>query len=393
MIITAQNAAIFDYAVIVCNYYRMNYGDFSKYIWQHSEWPNWTFDLVALAPLLSKVNLERGRLLGAIQALGFKSAEEASLRVLTNEVVKSSEIEGEKLNADAVRSSIARRLGLSIGGLVPSDQHVDGVVEMLIDATRNHIKPLTEERLFDWHAALFPTGRSGMHKITVAAYRNDEDGPMQVVSGGIGREKVHYEAPPAHVIPSEMQIFLDWSNHTQALDPLLKAGLSHLWFVTLHPFDDGNGRIGRAVGDMALSRADQSSQRFYSLSGQLHREREAYYDHLEQAQKGTLDVTAWLNWFLECLLRAVLHAHDELKGALHLANISQRAPHGAFNQRQMMMLYKLTHEFEGKLTSGKWAKLTKCSTDTALRDMNELVEMRVLIKVGDSKRATHYVLS
>jgi Fic family protein len=285
---------IIDNAVFEWNNHRMKSGDYLKYIWQQKEWPHWTHDLARLSALLSQVNLERGRLLGSMQTLGFKLSEEASLKVLTSEVVKSSEIEGEKLNPEAVRSSIARRLGLDAGGLVPSDKNVDGVVEMVLDATRNYHKALTEDRLFGWHAALFPTGHSGMHKLTVAAYRNDAEGPMQVVSGGIGREKVHYEAPPATVLKSEMAYFLHWFNHEESLDPVIKAGLAHLWFVTVHPFEDGNGRVGRAVCDMALARADGSPQRFYSLSAQMLREREDYYTNLEHAQKGTLDVTSWL---------------------------------------------------------------------------------------------------
>lgn len=371
----------------------MNSGNYLKYIWQQKEWPHWTFNLDKLSQLLSQVNLERGRLLGSMQALGFKLAEEASLKVLTSEVVKSSEIEGEQLNQDAVRSSIARRLGINAGGLVPSDKHVDGVVEMVLDATSNHDKPLTEDRLFGWHAALFPTGHSGMYKLTVAAYRNDADGPMQVVSGGIGHEKVHYEAPSATALNVEMAHFLHWFNHEVGLDPVIKAGLAHLWFVTLHPFEDGNGRIGRAVCDMALARADGSAQRFYSLSAQMQHERNDYYNSLEHAQKGMLDVTEWLDWFLGCLLRAVKSANDELKGVVYLATISHLAPGGKLNERQVKILNMMIHGFNGNLTTGKWAKLTHCSTDTALRDVNELVDLGVLLKAGESKRSAHYVLN
>jgi len=369
----------------------MNSGNYLKYIWQQKEWPHWKFNHDKLSQLLSQVNLERGRLLGSMQALGFKLATEASLKVLTSEVVKSSEIEGERLSPDAVRSSIARKLGIETGGLVPSDKHVDGIVEMVLDATRNHDKPLTEDRLFGWHAALFPSGHSGMYKLTVAAYRNDTYGPMQVVSGGIGHEKVHYEAPSATSINVEMAHFLHWFNHAE-LDPVIKAGLAHLWFVTLHPFDDGNGRIGRAVCDMALARTDGSAQRFYSLSSQMQRERNDYYNSLEHAQKGTLDVTEWLEWFLGCLLRAVKGANDELKGAVYLATISHCAPSGKLNERQVKILNMMIHGFNGNLTTGKWAKLTQCSTDTALRDVNELVILGVLLKAGESKRSAHYVL-
>ncbi len=372
----------------------MSYGDYQKYIWQQKEWPHWKFDLKRLSGLLSQVNLERGKLLGAMQALGFKTSKEVSLKTLTNDVVKSSEIEGEKLNPQSVRSSLARRLGIDDGALMPADKHVDGVVEMMLDATRNHAKPLDENRLFGWHASLFPTGYSGMHKITVAAFRNDSEGPMQVVSGGAGREKVHYEAPPASTLKSEMAYFLHWFNHEdKQMDPVIKAGLAHLWFVTLHPFDDGNGRIGRAICDMALARADGSPQRFYSLSAQVLRERNGYYSNLEHSQKGTLDVTGWLVWFLECLLHAVLNAGEEVNGALYLANLASRAPGGRLNERQVKMLDKLMHDFEGKLTTGKWAALTKCSTDTALRDIEELVELGALVKAGESRRGTHYLLA
>ena len=370
----------------------MNSGNYIKYIWQQTEWPQWSFNSAALSQLLSQVNLERCRLLGSMQALGFKLAEEANLKVLTSEVVKSSEIEGERLNPEAVRSSIARRLGIEVGGLVVSDKHIDGVVEMVLDATRNCSAALTQTRLFGWHAALFPTGHSGMFKLTVAAYRDDSAGTMQVVSGGIGHEKVHYEAPAAVVLPTEMTNFLHWFNDELGLDPVIKAGLAHLWFVTLHPFDDGNGRIGRAICDMALARADASPQRFYSLSAQMQREREDYYNHLEQTQKGTLDVTAWLAWFLACLLRAVQSANEELKGVVYLANLSHRLPSGKLNARQMKMLNMMMHGFNGNITTGKWAKIAQCSTDTALRDVTELVELGVLLKAGESKRAVHYVL-
>lgn len=370
----------------------MSYGDYKKYIWQQEEWPRWTFDHKRLSNLLSQVTLERGKLLGAMQALGFKTSEEVSLKALTSDVVKSSEIEGEKLNPESVRSSLARRLGIEDGTFLHADKNVDGVVEMVLDATNNHAKPLDENRLFGWHAALFPTGHSGMYKITVAAFRSDSEGPMQVVSGGAGREKVHYEAPPANTLKSEMAYFLHWFNHEdKQLDPVIKAGLAHLWFVTLHPFDDGNGRIGRAICDMALARADGSPQRFYSLSAQVLREREGYYSNLEHTQKGTMDVTDWLEWFLSCLLHAVLNAHEEVNGALYLADLARRAPGGSLNERQVKMLDKLMHDFEGKLTTGKWAALTQCSTDTALRDIEELVSLDALKKAGESRRGTHYL--
>lgn len=372
----------------------MNSDEYPKYIWQQKEWPHWIFDLKCLSELLSQVNLERGRLLGSMHALGFKLSEAVSLNALTSEVVKSSEIEGEKLNPESVRSSLAKRLGIEVGGFVAPDKNIDGIVEIALDATRNFVNPLTTERLFGWYAALFPAGYSGMHKISVADFRNDHEGSMQVISGGIGREKVHYEAPPANTLKSEMAYFLHWLNHAnKEFDAVIKAGIAHLWFVTLHPFDDGNGRIGRAICDMVLARADNSAQRFYSLSTQMMHEREAYYTHLEYAQKGTLNITEWLKWFLECLLRALLNAHNEIQGAIYLANIAQHIPGGSLNERQMRMLNMMMQDFEGKLTSGKWAKLAKCSTDTALRDIEQLVSLKALEKAGESKRGTHYLLT
>ncbi len=371
----------------------MKSGEYKKYIWQHSEWSSWQFDASYLSVLLSKVTLERGRLLGSMQGLGFKLAEEATLRVLTDDVIKTSEIEGEKLNPESVRSSLARRLGLDIGALAPSDRHVDGVVEMVLDATQHYEQPLTEQRLFGWHAALFPTGYSGLAKIAVGKYRADVDDPMQVVSGGVGREKVHFEAPPAENLTQEMAQFIAWFNQVQGLEPTIKAGLAHLWFVTIHPFEDGNGRIGRAVSDMALARADGSSQRFYSLSAQIQRERKDYYDALEFAQKGTQEVTQWLEWFLGCLLRAIQAAGGQLKETMFKANFWNHCSGVPMNERQVKMLNRLMDDFEGNLTNKKWATMNHCSPDTALRDIKELVERGVLVNAGAGGRSTHYVLS
>jgi len=301
----------------------MNSSDYQKYVWQQAEWPHWKFDSAKLSALLSQVNTERGRLLGYMPTLGSKMSEQASLKALTNEIVKSSEIEGEKLNPEAVKFSIAHRLGVSDSSPDIFDRNTDNVVEMALDATFNYRELLTEDRLFGWHAALFPSGYRGMHKINVATYRTDVDGPMQVVSGGVGREKVHYEAPPADALSEQMGEFLSWFNSAPDYDQVLKSGLAHLWFVTLHPFEDGNGRIGRAVCDLTLSRADDSSQRFYSLSAQMMKEREDYYKALEHAQKSDLDATAWLEWYLGCLLRAALSANEEIKGTLYLDALSQ----------------------------------------------------------------------
>ena len=282
----------------------MNSGD-TKYIWQQKEWPHWSYDLKRLTPLLARVHQAQGYLLGRMHDLGMDLRGQASLRVLTEDVLKTSEIEGEKLNPDSVRSSIARRLGIDIGAMAPADRHVDGVVDMVLDATQHHEQSLTTERIFGWHAAMFPTGYSGLAKIRVGNWRDDAQGPMQVVSGPVHRQKVHYEAPPASMLNAEMSGFLQWFDADQQDAPLIKAGLAHLWFVTIHPFEDGNGRIARAVGDMALARAERSVQRYYSLSAQIQRERKDYYDWLERTQKGTLDVTDWLEWFLGCLLRAI----------------------------------------------------------------------------------------
>jgi Fic family protein len=370
----------------------MNSGEYKKYIWQRPEWIEWQFDSGHLSELLSKVTLERGRLLGSMQALGFKFAEEATLRVLTEDVIKSSEIEGEKLNPESVRSSLARRLGMDIGALAPADRHVDGVVEMVLDATQRYDQTLTEERLFGWHAALFPTGYSGLTKIAVGGYRTDSDGPMQVVSGGVGREKVHFEAPPAERLGQEMVRFLDWFNHAPGLDPTIKAGLAHLWFVTIHPFEDGNGRIGRAVCDMALARADGTTQRFYSLSAQIQHERKVYYDSLEFAQKGTQDVTEWLEWFLGCLLRAIQGTGEQMKEVMLKASFWSQWSGASMNERQIKMLNKMLDGFEGNLTNKKWVAMNHCSPDTALRDIKELVDCGVLVSAGAGGRSTHYVL-
>jgi Fic family protein len=324
--------------------------------------------------------------------LGLELRDQASLRVLTEDVLRTSEIEGETLNPATVRSSIARRLGVDIGALAPADRQVDGVVDMVLDATRQHHEPLTAERLFSWHAALFPSGYSGLTKLRVGQWRDDAQGPMQVVSGPMHRQKVHYEAPPAHLLDAEMEVFLDWFNVDQHDDPVVRAGLAHLWLVTIHPFDDGNGRIARAVGDMALARAEQSAQRYYSLSAQIQRERNDYYDRLEATQKGGLDVTVWLEWFLACLLRAVQGADDTLASVLAKARFWQLWSGTPMNDRQIKLLNKLLDGFDGKLTSSKWAAIAKCSQDTALRDISELLERGVLNKSAASGRSTSYEL-
>jgi len=364
--------------------------EFIIYIWEKQGWPTLTWDNSALARLLAQVSREQGRLLGKMEGLGFELQGEAHLQTLTEDVVKSSEIEGETLERDQVRSSIARRLGMDAGGLIPSDRHVEGAVEMMLDATGNHAALLTEDRLFGWHAALFPTGRSGMHKIRVGQWRDGSDGAMQVVSGPIGRQKVHYEAPPADRLPDEMTKFLNWFEAPGDIDPLLIAGLAHMWFVILHPFDDGNGRIARAIADMALARSEGSAQRFYSMSAQICIERKGYYDTLGRTQKSDLDITAWQDWFLNCLGRAIDGAQDTLAAVMEKARFWEQYAKEPLNARQIKVLNRLMDGFEGKLTTSKWAKLAKCSQDTAYRDILDLIDRGALQKDPGGGRSTSY---
>jgi len=370
---------------------RMNSGE-KTYIWQSDVWPKWRYDLSAIADQLTAVSHAQGLLMGRLADVGLAVRDQASIATLTDEVVKTSEIEGEVLNADSVRSSVARHLGLDIGAVAPVDRHVDGVVDMVLDATLNSDKPLSAERLFGWHAALFPTGYSGLNKIITGQWRDDADGPMQVVSGPVGRRKVHFEAPPAHALPKETADFITWANAATGEPALVKAGLAHLWFVTVHPFDDGNGRMARAVGDLFLARADSSPQRFYSLSAQIQRERKDYYDILERTQKGTMDVTQWLAWFLGTLNRAVESAHSTLEKVLVKALFWQRLAGVALNERQVKLLNQMLDGFEGKLTSSKWAAIAKCSPDTALRDITQLLALGVLQKSNGAGRSAGYLL-
>lgn len=363
------------------------------YIWEQDGWPGLHWNDEKLSRLLARVSREQGRLLGKMEGLGFALRSEAHLQTLTEDVVKSSEIEGETLDSAQVRSSIARRLGMDVGGMVPADRNVEGVVEMMLDATGNYAQSLDAERLFGWHAALFPAGRSGMRKIIAGNWRDDRDGPMQVVSGPIGREKVHYEAPPALRVADEMEKFLKWFAAPGDLDPLLTVGLAHLWFVTIHPFDDGNGRIARAIADMALARSENTGQRFYSMSGQIRRERDDYYTVLERTQKGPLDVTAWQDWFLNCLGRAIEGADGTLGAVMDKARFWQSFAAESFNERQVKVLNKLMDGFEGKLTSSKWAKIVDCSQDTAYRDILDLVERGALQKDPGGGRSTSYSLA
>lgn len=370
---------------------RMNSGE-KLYIWQAADWPNWRYDLSSLVPALAEVNRAQGLLLGRLADVGLALRDQASLAALTEDVVKTSEIEGEVLSVESVRSSIARRLGVEIGAVAPVDRHVEGLVEMVLDATANADLRLTAERLYGWHAALFPTGYSGMSQLAVGQWRDDADGPMQVVSGPIGRRRVHFRAPPAESLPYEVERFLSWANQSNGEPMMIKAGLAHLWFVTLHPFDDGNGRIARALGDLFLARADGSPQRFYSLSAQIQRERKDYYDKLESTQKGSLDVTDWLAWFLGALGRAITCAHTTLDAALGKTRFWQRWAGTPFNERQVKLLNRLLDGFEGKLTSSKWAAIAKCSPDTALRDITQLLALGVLKKSPGGGRSTGYEL-
>lgn len=362
------------------------------YIHELADWPNLRWSNEQLAQPLADVRHRQGRLIGHMEALGFPLREEAVLQALTEDVIKSSEIEGEVLDREQVRSSIARRLGMDMGGLVEADRHVEGVVEMMLDATQNYAQALTAERLFGWHAALFPTGRSGMSRITVGAWRIAESGPMQVVSGPIGRERVHYEAPASERLDEEMSRFLEWFE-TAAPDPVLKAGIAHLWFVTIHPFDDGNGRIARAIADLALARAEGTAQRFYSMSAQIRTERKAYYDMLERAQKGDLDITPWLSWFIGCLARAFDGAETILASVMRKARFWESVAGQPLNDRQRKVINRLLDGFEGKLTNAKWAAITRASSDTALRDINDLVRRGILVKEPGRGRSTSYSLA
>ena len=370
----------------------MNSGEYT-YIWQLSDWPSWRFDLAALAQPLADVSRAQGLLMGRLADVGMALRDQASLSVLTEDVIKTSEIEGEQLNVESVRSSIARKLGVDIGALAPVDRHVEGMVDMVLDATANCKAPLSRERLLGWHAALFPTGYSGLVPIRAGSWRDDSTGPMQVVSGPLGRQRVHFEAPPAERLESEIDLFLAWANSATDEVPLIKAGLAHLWLVTLHPFDDGNGRIARAVGDLFLARADGSPQRFYSLSAQIQRERKAYYDILERTQKQSLDVTEWLAWFLNALHRAVDEAQHTLNAVLAKTRFWQRWATTPLNERQVKLVNRMLDGFEGKLTSSKWAAIAKCSPDTALRDITDLVNRGVLQKSHAGGRSTSYELS
>ncbi len=360
-----------------------------KYIYQYENWPYFTWDEQKIQVILGKVRHLQGKILGQMSTLGFSVKEEAMLSTLTVDVIKSSEIEGEKLNYEQVRSSIARRLGIEYAGMVHSDRDVEGVVEMMLDATQNYNNPLDEERLFGWHAALFPTGRSGMLRINAGGYRNGE---MQVVSGAMGKEKIHYEAPSSNKVKEEMDIFLNWFNANTKTDIVLKAAIAHFWFIIIHPFDDGNGRIARALSDSLLALSDNSSQRFYSLSGQILTERKLYYAILKKVQHSDGDITDWLDWFLNCLYRALNTSEETMQKVLYKSEFWDKHKDTIINSRQRLMLNKILDGFEGKLKSSKWAKITKCSADTALRDIKDLIEKGILKQEESGGRSTNYDL-
>jgi Fic family protein len=363
------------------------------YIHELSDWPRFVWSWDRLAEPLAGVRHKQGRLIGHMEGLGFALRQEAVLETLTADVLKSSEIEGDKLDAEQVRSSIARRLGMDIGARKPADRHVDGAVEVMLDATRHCDRPLTAERLFAWHAAMFPTGYSGMRRIRIGDWRDDGTGPMTVVSGPMGKERVHFAAPGAARIDGEMAAFLEWFNANAGTDPVLRAGLAHLWFVTIHPFDDGNGRIARTIADMALARSEDSPQRFYSMSAQIRQERAAYYSILEKTQKGTMNVTPWLEWFLACLGRAIDGAQATLGTIFAKARFWQSIAGVSLNERQRLVLNRLLDGFEGKLTTSKYAAIAKCSQDTATRDILGLIEIGILVRNPEGGRSTSYGLA
>lgn len=370
------------------NLRRMRY-----YIHQKENWPNFTWDNGKVINLLSEARNLQGRLIGKMESMGFELRDEASLEILTLDVLKSAEIEGELLNPEQVRSSIARRLGMEYAGVIASDRDVDGIVDIMIDATENCFEPLTAERLFDWHAALFPMGRSGIFKITVGDWRKDTSGKMQVVSGAAGREKVHFQAPDAELVEMEMERFLKWFNGENETDLVIKAAIAHLWFVTIHPFQDGNGRIARALTDMLLAQSDKSTQRFYSMSAQIGKERKEYYGVLEKTQREDLDVTEWIKWFLSCLINALKATETLLARILLKVDFWNRHAETIINERQKKVINRLLDGFEGKLTSMKWAKIAKCSKDTAIRDINDLIKKEILQKSSAGGRSTSYELN
>ena len=364
----------------------------ATYIWQQNKWPDFTWNDSKLSYKLGRVRSLQGKLVGKMSVLGFDLKNSVMLDALTADITKSSEIEGEILNIDQVRFSVARHLGIEIEGIPEADRYIDGVVQVMIDATQNYMQPLTDERLFNWHAALFPTGRSGAYKITVANWRQGSE-PMQVISGAMGKEKIHYQAPDSSEIPYQMGLVLDWVNDNQEIDPVLKAAIAHFWFVTIHPFDDGNGRISRTITDLFLARADEMPHRFYSMSAEIRKQRKSYYDILEKSQKSGLDITNWLEWFLDCLKAALIHTEKMVSTVLQKAAFWDKHRLVSMNERQIKMVNLLWDGFNGKVTSSKWGKITKCSADTALRDIQDLIAKNVLRKTNEGGRSTNYELN
>lgn len=364
----------------------------ANYIWQQEGWPHMTWDNERLSRRLAAVNLLRGKLLGRIMLFGFEEQNHSMLESMTQEIVHSAKIEGEELNRDSVRSSVAMQLGLPHEGLPIPDHYTEGVVQVMMDATKHYEEPVDDQRVFAWHGALFPTGRSGLYKITVADWRKGNE-PMQVVSGAMGHEKVHYEAPPSHDVPQMMSDLFGWIDYADQIDPLVKAAIAHLWFVTIHPFDDGNGRIGRTLTELLLSRADQTSQRYYSLSSEILNHRKAYYAQLEEAQKGALDVTAWIEWFLDTLKTAIDEAMAKTECVVKKKLFWEKHLHITFNDRQRKVINMLLDGFDGKLNSSKWYKINHCSQDTALRDIKDLMEKGILHSTGEGGRSTNYEIT
>jgi len=365
-------------------------GKVAKYIYQYKSWPKFTWRETDINSIFGEVRNLQGKITGQMNSLGFAAKEEATLTTLTQDVIKSSEIEGQKLDYNQVRSSIARRLGINMAGLVPANRNTEGVVEMMLDATQNYEKPLTNKRLFGWHSALFPTGHSGMHKIEAGRYRTGE---MQIVSGAMGKEKNHFEAVPANKVKEEMDRFLKWFNDKSSFDPVLKAAIAHFWFIIIHPFDDGNGRIARAISDLMLARADKAKERYYSMSSQILIERKQYYAILQKVQHSSGDITDWLEWFLNCLKNSLLATETTLKKILRKTEFWKVHENSMFNERQRLVLNKLFDGFEGKLKSSKWAKVAKCSPDTALRDIKDLIEKGILRQEQQGGRSTNYELA
>lgn len=362
------------------------------YFHEAENWTDFTWDNKKVMIKLGEARNQQGRLIGKMASLGFDLQNEAVLNTLTLDVIKSSEIEGEFLDVQQVRSSIARRLGIDFAGAVESESHVDGIVEMMLDATQRYDVPLNKKRLFGWHASLFPSGWSNLYKITVADWRKDTTGPMQVVSGAMGKEKIHFQAPSSDRLESEMKNFFDWFENEHSLDLVLKAAIAHLWFVTIHPFDDGNGRIARAITDMILARSDKSTRRFYSMSAQIRVERKQYYENLEKTQKGNSDITDWILWFLQCLVNAIHSTETILSKTLLKAEFWKLHSTTILNNRQQKIINKLLDGFDGKLTTSKWAKMNKCSQDTALRDIQDLMKKDILHKEASGGRSTNYKL-